>query len=80
MVGTWLTSASSAILWGILLTINQYNVPNLNIIYEVIIINTNSISCTDSSFNRKIELLSVLEKDRLWQVSTSNLRALNEDN
>ena len=63
----------------IVLTINQYNISNSNIIYEVIIINTNCVSCTNSSFDCKIELLSLLEKDRLWNIPTSNLRALNED-
>lgn len=64
----------------ILLTIHQYNVPNLYIIYKAIIINTDSVFSADASFDGKTELLSLLEQNRLHHIATSNLGSLHGDN
>lgn len=58
-------------------TINEKHVSYFNIIYKVIIVDADTISCAHPSLNCESEFLSRLQCDWLGQVTTSNLRTLS---
>lgn len=58
------------------LTINQENITNFHIIHKIIIIYTNSVIGTDSSFDSEVEFLALPKYYRLWNIPTPYLRAL----